>query len=177
MQLHNNREAVRHGIGYVSEDRLTQGLIMEQSIYDNTIVTVFDRLHTSLGLLDHVKATKLVNRLIRDLNIKVSDSALPVKTLSGGNAQRIAIAKWVATQPKILILDSPTVGVDIANKEDLPDRPRSGAAGHGGADDLRRIPEAYYNSHRVMVMRKGELIAEFAPHQSTEQQIAEVVNG
>ena len=117
MQLHNNREAVRHGIGYVSEDRLTQGLIMEQSIYDNTIVTAFDRLHTSLGLLDHVKATKLVNRLIRDLNIKVSDSALPVKTLSGGNAQRIAIAKWVATQPKILILDSPTVGVDIANKE------------------------------------------------------------
>ena len=67
--------------------------------------------------VDHVKATKLVNRLIRDLNIKVSDSALPVKTLSGGNAQRIAIAKWVATQPKILILDSPTVGVDIANKE------------------------------------------------------------
>ena len=117
VQLHNNREAVRHGIGYVSEDRLTQGLIMEQSIYDNTIVTAFDRLHTSLGLLDHVKATKLVNRLIRDLNIKVSDSALPVKTLSGGNAQRIAIAKWVATQPKILILDSPTVGVDIANKE------------------------------------------------------------
>ena len=140
VQLHNNREAVRHGIGYVSEDRLTQGLIMEQSIYDNTIVTVFDRLHTSLGLLDHVKATELVNRLIRDLNIKVSDSALPVKTLSGGNAQRIAIAKWVATQPKILILDSPTVGVDIANKEDLPDRPRSGAAGHGGADDLRRDP-------------------------------------
>ena len=176
MQLHNNREAVRHGIGYVSEDRLTQGLIMEQSIYDNTIVTVFDRLHTSLGLLDHVKATKLVNRLIRDLNIKVSDSALPVKTLSGGNAQRIAIAKWVATQPKILILDSPTVSVDIANKEDLPDRPRSGAAGHGGADDLRRIGSLLQQPSGDGDAQ-GELIAEFAPHQSTEQQIAEVVNG
>ncbi|HAT3683883.1 sugar ABC transporter ATP-binding protein [Serratia marcescens] len=178
VQLHNNREAVRHGIGYVSEDRLTQGLIMEQSIYDNTIVTVFDRLHTSLGLLDHAKATELVNRLIRDLNIKVSDSALPVKTLSGGNAQRIAIAKWVATQPKILILDSPTVGVDIANKEGIYQIARDLAQlGMAVLMICDEIPEAYYNSHRVMVMRKGELIAEFAPHQSTEQQIAEVVNG
>jgi simple sugar transport system ATP-binding protein len=176
VQLHNNREAVRHGIGYVSEDCLTQGLIMEQSIYDNTIVTVFDQLHTSLGLLDHAKATELVDRLIHDLNIKVSDSALPVKTLSGGNAQRIA--KWVATQPKILILDSPTVGVDIANKEGIyqiaRDLVQLGMAVLMICDE---IPEAYYNSHRVMVMRKGELIAEFAPHQSTEQQIAEVVNG
>ena len=178
VQLHNNREALRHGIGYVSEDRLTQGLIMEQSIYDNTIVTVFDRLHTSLGLLDHAKATELVNRLIRDLNIKVSDSALPVKTLSGGNAQRIAIAKWVATQPKILILDSPTVGVDIANKEGIYQIARDLAQlGMAVLMICDEIPEAYYNSHRVMVMRKGELIAEFAPHQSTEQQIAEVVNG
>lgn len=178
VQLHNNREAVRQGIGYVSEDRLTQGLIMEQSIYDNTIVTVFDQLHTPLGLLDHAKATELVDRLIRDLNIKVSDSALPVKTLSGGNAQRIAIAKWVATQPKILILDSPTVGVDIANKEGIYQIAKDLAAlGMAVLMICDEIPEAYYNSHRVMVMRKGELIAEFSPHHSTEQQIAEVVNG
>jgi simple sugar transport system ATP-binding protein len=178
VRLHNNREAVRQGIGYVSEDRLTQGLIMEQSIYDNTIVTVFDQLHTPLGLLDHAKAAGLVNRLIRDLNIKVSDSALPVKTLSGGNAQRIAIAKWVATQPKILILDSPTVGVDIANKEGIYQIAKDLAAlGMAVMMICDEIPEAYYNSHRVMVMRKGELIAEFSPHHSTEQQIAEVVNG
>lgn len=178
VRLHNNREAVRQGIGYVSEDRLTQGLIMEQSIYDNTIVTVFDQLHTPLGLLDHAKAAGLVNRLIRDLNIKVSDSALPVKTLSGGNAQRIAIAKWVATQPKILILDSPTVGVDIANKEGIYQIAKDLAAlGMAVLMICDEIPEAYYNSHRVMVMRKGELIAEFSPHHSTEQQIAEVVNG
>jgi simple sugar transport system ATP-binding protein len=179
VQLHNNQEAVRQGIGYVSEDRLTQGLIMEQSIYDNTIVTVFDQLHTPLGLLDHAKATELVNRLIRDLNIKVSDSGLPVKTLSGGNAQRIAIAKWVATQPNILILDSPTVGVDIANKEGIYRiAQRSGANRHGGADDLRR------NSGSLLQQPSGDGDAKgrtdrrvFAPHHSTEQQIAEVVNG
>ena len=158
--LRNNHDAIKHGIGYVSEDRLTQGLIMEQSIYDNTIVTVFDQLHTGSGLLDHSKAQKLVADLIRELNIKVSDPHLPVKTLSGGNAQRIAIAKWVATNPRILILDSPTVGVDIANKEGIYQIARDLAEqGMAVLMICDEIPEAYYNSHRVLVMRRGRLVA------------------
>ncbi|WP_145482215.1 sugar ABC transporter ATP-binding protein [Yersinia aldovae] len=178
VHFRNNRDAIRHGIGYVSEDRLTQGLIMEQSIYDNTIVSVFDKLHTRSGLLDHTKASALVKQLVLDLNIKVSDTALPVKTLSGGNAQRIAIAKWVATQPRILILDSPTVGVDIANKEGIYHIAKALAEqGMAVLMICDEISEAYYNSHRVLVMRKGELVAEFYPHQCTEQQVAEVVNG
>ena len=151
---------------------------MEQSIYDNTIVSVFDKLHTRSGLLDHAKAAALVKKLVQDLNIKVSDTALPVKTLSGGNAQRIAIAKWVATQPRILILDSPTVGVDIANKEGIYHIAKALAEqGMAVLMICDEIPEAYYNSHRILVMRKGELVAEFYPHQCTEQQVAEVVNG
>ncbi|SAE76022.1 ABC transporter [Enterobacter cloacae] len=174
--LRNNHDAIQHGIGYVSEDRLTQGLIMEQSIYDNTIVTVFDQLHTGSGLLDHRKAQKLVADLIRELNIKVSDPHLPVKTLSGGNAQRIAIAKWVATNPRILILDSPTVGVDIANKEGIYQIARDLAEqGMAVLMICDEIPEAYYNSHRVLVMRRGKLVAEFNPHQCREEEIAEVV--
>ena len=174
--LRNNHDAIKHGIGYVSEDRLTQGLIMEQSIYDNTIVTVFDQLHTGSGLLDHRKAQKLVADLIRELNIKVSDPHLPVKTLSGGNAQRIAIAKWVATNPRILILDSPTVGVDIANKEGIYQIARDLAEqGMAVLMICDEIPEAYYNSHRVLVMRRGRLVAEFNPHQCCEEEIAEVV--
>ena len=174
--LRNNREAIKHGIGYVSEDRLTQGLIMEQSIHDNTIVTVFDRLRTRSGLLDRHKARRLVSELIAGLNIKVSDPHLPVKTLSGGNAQRIALAKWVATDPRILILDSPTVGVDIANKEGIYQIARKLAEqGLAVLMICDEIPEAYYNSHRVLVMRRGELVAEFNPRRCTEQEIAEVV--
>ena len=176
VQLRNNHDAIKHGIGYVSEDRLTQGLIMEQSIYDNTIVTVFDKLHTRSGLLDHGKAKTLVADLIRELNIKVADPQLPVKTLSGGNAQRIAIAKWVATQPRILILDSPTVGVDIANKEGIYQIARNLAEqGMAVLMICDEIPEAYYNSHRVLVMRRGKLVAEFNPHRCREEDIAEVV--
>ncbi|URQ60898.1 sugar ABC transporter ATP-binding protein [Pantoea alhagi] len=174
--LRNNRDAIKHGIGYVSEDRLTQGLIMEQSIHDNTLVTVFDRIHSRSGLLDHRKAHRLVTDLIGELNIKVSDAQLPVKTLSGGNAQRVAIAKWVATNPRILILDSPTVGVDIANKEGIYQIARNLAEqGLAVLMICDEIPEAYYNSHRVLVMRRGELVAEFNPHRCTEQEIAEVV--
>lgn len=150
---------------------------MEQSIYDNTIVTVFDKLRTRSGLLNHRRARQLVADLIRNLNIKVSDPHLPVKTLSGGNAQRIAIAQWVATGPRILILDSPTVGVDIANKEGIYQIARD-LADQGMAVLMMcdEIPEAYYHSHRVLVMRRGELVAEFIPHRCTEQAIAEVVN-
>jgi len=177
VSFRSNRDAIRNGIAYVSEDRLTQGLIMEQSIYDNTLVSIFNKLQKPSGLMNHRKAKSVVKDLIRDLNIKVSDSALPVKTLSGGNAQRIAIAKWVATEPHILILDSPTVGVDIANKEGIyriaRDLAESGMAVLMICDE---IPEAYYNSHRVLVMRKGELVVEFSPHQCSEAQIAEVIN-
>nr|WP_024965210.1 sugar ABC transporter ATP-binding protein [Pantoea sp. IMH] len=175
--LRSNRDAIRHGIAYVSEDRQTHGLIMAQPIFDNLLVPVFNRLHNRFGLLDRHKARHQVATLIRQLNIKVSDSQLPVQTLSGGNAQRVAIGKWVATQPRVLILDSPTVGVDIANKEGIyriaRDLADSGMAVLMICDE---IPEAWYNSHRVLVMRKGELVASFAPHQCREEEIAEVVN-
>ncbi len=177
VKLHNNRDAIRHGIAYVSEDRQTQGLIMAQSIFDNTLVAIFPQLRTRWGLFNQRKARDTVASLIEELNIKVANSQLPVQTLSGGNAQRIAIAKWVATAPKVLILDSPTVGVDIANKEGIYRIARNLAeSGIAVLMICDEIPEAYYNSHRVLVMRKGELVASFVPHQSSEEQIAEVVN-
>lgn len=176
MALRNNRDAIRHGIAYVPEDRQS-GLVMTQSIFDNMLVPVFKQLRNALGLLNHGKARQQVATLIRELNIKVSDSRLPVQTLSGGNAQRVAIAKWVATHPRVLILDSPTVGVDIANKEGIyriaRDLAESGMAVLMICDE---VPEAYYNSHRVLVMRKGALVASFAPHRCREEEIAEVIN-
>lgn len=175
--LRNNRDAIRHGIAYVSEDRQSEGLIMPQSIFDNLLVPVFCRLRNRLGLLDSARAKRTASELISELNIKVSDSRLPVQTLSGGNAQRVAIGKWVATQPKVLILDSPTVGVDIANKEGIYRIARQLAeSGMAVLMICDEIPEAWYNSHRVLVMRKGELVASFAPHQCKEEDIAGVVN-
>jgi simple sugar transport system ATP-binding protein len=135
------------------------------------------RLKKPSGFLDHLKANKLVDRLISSLSIKVADPKLPVTSLSGGNAQRISIAKWIAAEPEVLILDSPTVGVDVANKEAIytiaKDLAAKGMAIIMVSDE---IPEVFYNSHRVIVMKEGRFTHDFQPAHSTEQQIMEAVN-
>ena len=174
----NNRDAINAGIGYVSEDRMSTGLVMEQSINDNIISTVLRRLKTPFKLLDRAKADRVVADLVEQLSIKIGSVNLPVNTLSGGNAQRVAIAKWLAINPRVLILDSPTVGVDIANKagiyQIISALSRQGIAVLMITDE---IDEAYFNSHRILVMRKGEIVAELLPEKTSEAALAEVVNG
>ena len=174
----SNRDAINAGIGYVSEDRMSTGLVMEQSINDNIISTVLRRLKTPFKLLDRAKADRVVADLVEQLSIKIGSVNLPVNTLSGGNAQRVAIAKWLAINPRVLILDSPTVGVDIANKagiyQIISALSRQGIAVLMITDE---IDEAYFNSHRILVMRKGEIVAELLPEKTSEAALAEVVNG
>ncbi|MDF2152600.1 sugar ABC transporter ATP-binding protein [Vibrio sp. CAU 1672] len=173
----SNRDAISHGIGYVSEDRMSTGLVMEQAIQDNITASVMTRLKKPSGFLDHLKANTLVEKLISSLSIKVADPKLPVTSLSGGNAQRISIAKWIAAEPEVLILDSPTVGVDVANKEAIytiaKDLAAKGMAIIMVSDE---IPEVFYNSHRVIVMKEGRFTHHFLPNSSTEQAIMEAVN-
>lgn len=178
VQFASNRDAIKAGIGYVSEDRMSTGLVMDQSINDNIISTVLRRLKTPFRLLDTAKSDRIVTELVEQLSIKIGSVNLPVNTLSGGNAQRVAIAKWLAINPKVLILDSPTVGVDIANKagiyQIISALSRKGIAVLMITDE---IDEAFFNSHRILVMRKGEIVAEILPEKTTEAALAEVVNG
>ncbi|EKT56087.1 sugar ABC transporter ATP-binding protein [Providencia burhodogranariea] len=174
----SNRDAIKAGIGYVSEDRMSTGLVMEQSINDNIISTILNRLKTPLQLLNKPKADKVVVDLIEQLTIKIGSVNLPVNTLSGGNAQRVAIAKWLAINPKVLILDAPTVGVDIANKAGIY-QIISALAQKGIAVLMitDEIDEAFFNSHRILVMRKGEITSSYLPGEITENILSEVVNG
>ncbi|CAI1634051.1 MULTISPECIES: sugar ABC transporter ATP-binding protein [Serratia] len=178
MRFASNRDAIAAGVGYVSEDRMSTGLIMEQSIRDNISATVLHRLKNAFHLMRAERVDTLVEDMVKHLSIKIGNSDLPVNTLSGGNAQRIAIAKWLATDPKILILDSPTVGVDIANKAGIYNIINALAArGIAVLMVCDEIDEAYFNSHRIIVMRSGRLVQEFLPSNSSEAAIAEVVNG
>ncbi|SUO94365.1 Ribose import ATP-binding protein RbsA [Suttonella ornithocola] len=119
LHLKNNQEAIAEGIAYVSEDRLNLGLIQPQSIRDNSAIAILKNLDPSGIYL----APYYLNRHTRDwvnrLGIKAHDIDLPVSTLSGGNQQRVVLAKWLSTQPKLLILDAPTVGVDIGAKVEI----------------------------------------------------------
>ncbi|HDL1720293.1 TPA: sugar ABC transporter ATP-binding protein, partial [Mannheimia haemolytica] len=122
------------------------------------------------------KAYASSQALIDSLKIKVSDSDLPVNTLSGGNAQRVSIAKWLAIDPKIIILDAPTIGVDIANKEGIFQIIKSLAQqGIAVIFVTDEVEETYYNSHRVIVMKKGRIVDEILPAYSSEKSIAEVI--
>ena len=177
VRLHSNRDAIEHGIAYVSEDRLALGLVLEQSIAANLTQSVISQLTDRLGLIRDDLFNATVQHGIDELTIKAGNPANKVKTLSGGNQQRVVLAKWLATHPKLLILDSPTVGVDISAKDGIYEVVRNLAArGLAVIMISDEIPEVYYHSHRVLVMRSGRLTGEFIPGRCSENELKEAVN-
>ncbi len=177
LALRSNREAIENGIAYVSEDRLTLGLVLEQPISSNMVVTILDKLAGPARLIEPGRRLGAVRRWIQDLGIKAPNPENPVKTLSGGNQQRVVLAKWMATRPKLLILDSPTVGVDISAKDGIYEVVKRLAA-EGVAVILisDEIPEVLYHTHRVLIMRGGRLTDAFAPHRTSEAELKVAVN-
>jgi len=177
LHLKTNAEAIEHGIAYVSEDRLGLGLVLEQPISSNLVVTMLDRLAGRFGLVAPAVRNAHVTRWIKELAIRVSNPENAVKTLSGGNQQRVVLAKWMSTNPRLLILDSPTVGVDISAKDGIYEIVKR-LAGAGIAVILisDEVPEVLYHTHRVLIMREGRLTAEFAPHRSSEHELEAAIN-
>jgi simple sugar transport system ATP-binding protein len=167
------QDAVRHRIGYVPEDRLTEGLFLPQSIGRNIVASVLDKLTASLGMLDQRKTDGEVREWTSGLRIKTPSAELPVQSLSGGNQQRVVLAKWLACEPQILILNGPTVGVDIGSKSEIHDIIRNLARGGMGliviSDD---IPELLHTCSRILLMRKGRIVEELDPHTISEEQLA-----
>ena len=158
VRVRSPRDAVRFGIGYLPEDRLTQGLFIGQSIGDNIIITVVKKLLGFLRLLDRQRMRETGERWIADLKIKAPSARVPAWSLSGGNQQRVVLAKWLATDPKVFILDGPTIGVDIASKSNIHEIIRS-LADRGIAIIVisDEIPEILHSCNRVLVMREGFL--------------------
>jgi simple sugar transport system ATP-binding protein len=175
--LRHNRDAIRQGIAYVSEDRLSLGLVMPQSIADNVVVSVLDRMKGAFGLIDRKKRSATIERWVNDLSIKTKTANRPVRELSGGNQQRVVLAKWLATNPRILILDSPTVGVDVGAKAgiyQIVDR----LAERGLAIILitDEVEEALHQAHRILVMRTGKISGVYSPTQVNEAELREAIN-
>ena len=172
VNIASTRDAMNLGIGYLPEDRLTQGLFMEHTIAKNMIVTIIDNLINRLRVLDG-KRMRSNNRMwIRELSIKTPSPDLIVKQLSGGNQQKVVLAKWLARQLKVLILDGPTIGVDVGAKEgihaitkDLSDK------GMGLILISDEVSEIVHNSNRIMVMKEGQIAAEYDASEVTESML------
>lgn len=177
VKMRSNRDAIEHGIAYLSEDRLSLGLVLEQSISANITLSVIEKLVNKVGLIRDDLYESTVRHAIEELTIKAGDPNNKVKTLSGGNQQRVVLAKWLATKPKLLILDSPTVGVDIHAKDGIYAIVRKlAASGIAIIMISDEIPEIYYHSDRVLVMRAGKLNGEYIPGRCSEEELKEAVN-
>jgi simple sugar transport system ATP-binding protein len=174
LAVRSNQEAVRAGIAYVSEDRLGLGVILPQSIGDNLILAVMKELAGRLGLIAATRRRRHAAEWIERLAIKVAGAERPVQTLSGGNQQRVVLAKWLATRPKVLILDSPTVGVDIKNKQGIyevvAELARQGVGVILISDE---VPEVFATCDRVLHMRAGRIVEEAIPGVVSERQMEE----
>lgn len=175
--INNIDDAMKIGIGYVPEDRLAQGLVLDQSVGDNLIITIIDSFVNQYKLIDKSKKKETIENWIKSLEIKIPNVNSPVRTLSGGNQQRVVLAKWISTNPKILILDGPTIGIDVAAKfaihEIIRDLARQGIAIILISEE---VPEVYNNCNRILVMRKGRIVKEFISKNTTEDQIQDFVD-
>ena len=164
----SNRDAVAAGVAYVSEDRLALWLIQPQSTRDNVVLAVLPGISGPLGLLSGRAQDDLVRHWIAELAIRIGQPGHAVSTLSGGNQQRMVLAKWLATKPQVLILDSPTVGVDVGARAGIF-RIVRGLAAQGLAILLisDEVTEVYLNADRILHMAGGRLVGEYDPHATT----------
>ncbi len=160
----SNREAISAGIAYVSEDRLSLGLVQPQSIADNIVITTLKAISGVAGLISDAKKSAAVARRVGEFTIKIGRPEDAVSTLSGGNQQRVVLSKWLATSPKVLILDCPTVGVDVGARDGIYKIVR-GLAERGIAILMisDEVTEVYFNSDRILHMAGGRIVEEYDP--------------
>jgi ribose transport system ATP-binding protein len=177
VRIRSPQEAIRMGIGLITEDRKAQGLFLGQSLRSNVAVTIFERL-SRLGFLQFKKIDYQVRALVQQLKIRTPNLEQRVRNLSGGNQQKVVISRWLAVDPKILILDEPTRGIDVASKAEI----------HVLIDELAakgvailvissELPEILGISDRILVMHEGRLVAELDRSEATQARVMQAATG
>jgi simple sugar transport system ATP-binding protein len=150
--------AMNAGVGYVPEDRLTEGLFLTQSIIRNVAVGRLDHHRKASGFLNLASLVDEAKTWIERLKIKAPDVEAMVNSLSGGNQQRVALARWLSGAPRVLVLNGPSVGVDVGSKADIHgiihDLASSGIGIVVISDDL---PELLATCGRILVMKEGRI--------------------
>ncbi len=173
----NLEKAMEQGIAYLTENRKTEGLALRLTVKENVLASLVPR-HTKAGLYSEGSGIPVLNRLIKELSIYPPDPARMLNNLSGGNQQKVLLAKWMAVEPRVLILDEPTRGVDIGAKEII----------HSSIENLAReghtvilissdLPELVALSSRILIMRQGRIIREIPKSEATEESVLLAANG
>lgn len=177
VRIRNPRDAQALGIAYVPEDRGTQGLIREMTIRENISLVVLESISGG-QLIDHAAERALAEKSVEQFNIRASSIEQVCNKLSGGNQQKVVLGKWLASKPKVLIMDEPTRGIDVGAKAEIH-RMMSELAGQGLAVLMisSELPEVMGMSDTIVVMRDGQLVAQFRRDEATQEQIAAAMMG
>jgi len=162
---------IKNGFGFVPEDRRTQGFFPQLSILRNIAISSYDRL-ASAGIVKGSKESEYADKAIEDYDVRPAMKKLPVQNLSGGNQQKVVLARWLSRDVEVLILDEPTVGVDVGVKAELYSYMRK-LADRGAiiimvSSDLAELTEV---SDRVLVLHGGRIFREFEDHSATQQAV------
>jgi len=166
------------GVALIPEDRREQGLVLEHSVSDNLTLPVLDRVKTG-PLLSPRKLRELTGELVSRFAVKVADPYAPVNRLSGGNQQKVVVAKWVNTDPRILLMDEPTAGVDIGTKTEILDIVRDFASrGNAVLFISSELPELLAVADRIVVLREGRSFRDLVRADiKSEEQLQLIIQG
>lgn len=177
IHIKNPRDAIRHGFGFITENRKTEGLILDFSIERNIALPSEERLAQS-HVINDKKEFDFSSELSKRLGVKAQDINLPASTLSGGNQQKVVIAKWVGMHPKLLILDEPTRGIDIGAKKDIYDLMNElTAKGVSIIMVSSELPEVIGMSDRILVIHEGRAAGIVEHKDATQTRIITLATG
>lgn len=177
VKISNPRQAMEHGIGFITEDRKTEGLMLDKSIRENISLCNLRRISKS-SVISREAEKNMVAEAIKDLHIKCFGSYHECNNLSGGNQQKVVLAKWILTNPKILILDEPTRGVDIGAKKEIYSIINKLAA-QGVAIIMvsSELPEVLGMSDNIMVVREGEVRGIISYEEANQERVMTLATG
>ncbi len=178
VRIRSPQDARRLGIGYVPEDRKVQGLVLGMTVRDNAALTVLRQLARGGQFISWPEVERTAQRYVRELQVRPPRTDLIVGSLSGGNQQKVVLAKWLAANLKVLLLDEPTRGIDVGAKAEI----------HALIDELAHrgmaillisseLPEVLAMSDRVLVMSEGRLVGELSREEATQERVLALASG
>ncbi len=177
VKIRSPKQAIQHGLGFVPEDRKLQGLFLHMAVRENVLLSGMDLVAT-LGFINSGKANGLVQGFVDKLDIRTPSLQQEVRNLSGGNQQKVVIARWLALQPRVLILDEPTRGVDVGAKAEIHALMRQLAEeGVGILMISSELPEVLGVSDRILVMHEGRITGELTREEATQDKIMRAATG
>jgi len=177
VKINSPGDAIRRGLGFVPEDRKLQGLFMNMAVRENIVISAMDQVAGS-GFLNFARADRLAAEFVKKLDIRTPSLRQKVRNLSGGNQQKVIIARWLTRRPRVLILDEPTRGIDVGAKAEIHAlMSQLAQEGVGVLMISSELPEVLGVSDRILVMHEGRVTGEFSRSEANQDDIMRAATG